>query len=360
MNYDVIGEPLTGKSTLLTQLALDDIKRGYSVVYIDPFGFDVDDLMSHVPKGKIKKTVLFDLSLKKLIKWNPLTETTNVPLLANTITDTLIGAWNIKISPPNIEMMVRSLIYTAVEFDLTLLDCLFLLKEDKGHNSTNRVLKYFWDDYHDKKPRDQDAISNSTFNKLYSLLLDPTLQNLLGQKDSQFSVSETIKDKILFVRLPIAELGSGVVSVLGSLVLAQIFMSAPKRDISKPLKIYVDGMRYFAPSIQAQIVSVLPKYNVHFTGAHSTVDELDNDLFTAMQGSCKTLAFRVSPKDTETLMKGFLPNTEWRLEGLETYWYRELPWYPKKGEQKTKLLPEPRYSDMIERIQKHTIQYYCR
>jgi hypothetical protein len=58
----VIGQTGTGKSKLLTNMIVDDIKRGEGVCFIDPHGSDVQDILANIPKERIDDVIYFDPS----------------------------------------------------------------------------------------------------------------------------------------------------------------------------------------------------------------------------------------------------------------------------------------------------------
>jgi len=69
----VIGQTGTGKTTLLYQMAIDDIKNGNGLCYIDPHGDVAEQLLQHIPKERIDDLIYFDLSNTEYpIAFNPL------------------------------------------------------------------------------------------------------------------------------------------------------------------------------------------------------------------------------------------------------------------------------------------------
>lgn len=357
----IIGQPGTGKTALAKAQAIQHMQAGAAVVFIDPFGTDVDDVMAHTPSARLKDTVLFDPTDSPLISWNPLSETTNTPLLASFITDSFRGAFRIDIIPPNILAVLKSLIYTGVQFDLTLFQLMFAFHRPLFETADipNPILRQFWEDYYKKTDKDKDAVSWSTYTKLYDLLLDPTMQQLFKTHKGHFHMSDVVNDKLLFVSLPLSELGQEKVSLLGSLCLSLLYLAAVHRDTTKPLYLYIDHVDLFAPMVVAQMLNVLGRYNVHITAIHQTIDQLDRTTFAALRGSCDTkIAFKTSAEDSDILIPNPI-NRDWRLDNLKPYTYRYLPWYPARREHATTLLPEPTAKNMVERIRTHTHRHYC-
>jgi ABC-type iron transport system FetAB ATPase subunit len=69
----IIGQTGTGKSTLMKDLALEAIHQGHGVLYMEPHGSDIDDLMPRIPYSRGKDTIEFDASDEThSISWNAL------------------------------------------------------------------------------------------------------------------------------------------------------------------------------------------------------------------------------------------------------------------------------------------------
>jgi len=53
----VIGKSGTGKSTLLENMAISDIERGNGLCVIDPHGDIAEDILKHIPKGRLQDLI---------------------------------------------------------------------------------------------------------------------------------------------------------------------------------------------------------------------------------------------------------------------------------------------------------------
>ncbi|KKU91396.1 MAG: hypothetical protein UY23_C0001G0001, partial [Candidatus Jorgensenbacteria bacterium GW2011_GWA1_48_11] len=58
----MIGQTGTGKSNLLTNMALDDIKRGKGVAVLDPHGDFIEDILGLIPERRVGDVIIFDPS----------------------------------------------------------------------------------------------------------------------------------------------------------------------------------------------------------------------------------------------------------------------------------------------------------
>ena len=69
----IIGKTGTGKSSLIENMAISDIKNGYGLALIDPHGDITEDILDFVPKRRIKDVIYFNPGdLDYPIAFNPL------------------------------------------------------------------------------------------------------------------------------------------------------------------------------------------------------------------------------------------------------------------------------------------------
>ena len=213
-----------------------------------------------------------------------------------------------------------------------------------------------------KTEKDKELWNSSTYNKLYALLLDTRMQLLFGTSKGLFSVSDAVKDKVLFIRLPQGQLGIGKVRLIGSLLLTQIQLACLKRDTTVPFHLYIDEVHSFASSTIAEMLSGLRKFNVHITVAHQYVEQLDKSLFSSLMGNCdERMVFKISREDAD-LFQDRLGRyaSHFNLDELEPYCYRLYPHHPVDNDFKVEPLSEPTAQNMVERIKIHTHRNYCR
>lgn len=360
-----IGGSGTGKSSLIKRMILDDINNGFAVCFIDPHGHDIDELIGHIPKDRIKDTILFDpTDPTHFISWNPLQESDNQPLTSTVIADTIKDAWGYHgMTTPVMDMFLYFTVFTLLENNLSFYQSLSLLT-DKDYRSklsfNNVTVKQFWDMFNAMTAKEQRDATASTLNKLFILFGDDRLRRIFNTTKGRFSVSDTVKDKILLVRLPQGELGMSKVSLIGSLLLSQMHLACMKRDPSIPYCLYIDEVHSFTSSIIAEMLSGLRKFNVHITVAHQYVEQLDKELFKSLMSNCNYRhVFRVSPEDARRFQKdlGFTGDTN--LEDFKDYNYRTFPWHNQDLDSETTPLGEISRPSNLRRIKNNTHTLYC-
>ena len=55
----IVGGPRTGKTTVLSNLAKQDLPGRHAMVFLDPNGSTAEDLAAHVPKARTSRTIYF-------------------------------------------------------------------------------------------------------------------------------------------------------------------------------------------------------------------------------------------------------------------------------------------------------------
>jgi len=360
-----IGGSGTGKSSLLKNKIIDDIKSGHGVCFIDPHGEDIDEVMAHIPTRRIPDTILFDpTDPDYYISWNLLQEKDIIPLTSSVITDTIKDTAGFNGSPTaQMEMFLEAIITTLLKQDRTLAEVLEILDEPEQleeYDFKNDTLNRFWARYIKKSEKDRGNDNNSTYNKFFRLLLDDRLNRILNTTQGRFSVSDAVTNKILLVRLPQGQLGMSKVSLIGSILLSQIQLACLKRDPTIQYKIYIDEVHNFTASIIAEMLSGLRKFNVHITVAHQNVEQLDKRLFTSLMSNCEyRYVFRVSPEDALQFQQRFGFHGDVNLDELNNYKYRTFPWHNTDLDKETKPLGEDKEPSNLKKIRNYTHTMYC-
>lgn len=362
----VIGATGSGKSSFMDQQALEDINAGFGVCFIDPHGYDIEEIKARIPKHRIKDTIEFDpTDPTHFICWNPLQETENIPFVSSVLTDTVKDTAGFHgSSTAQMEMFLEAVLTTFLKQGRTLAEVLDLLdnpEQLKGYDFNNPILTSFWKKYTNKSLKDKDTANNSTYNKFFRPLLDDRIRRIFSVKKGLFSVEKAVTNKILLVRLPQGQMGRSKVSLIGSLILSQIHLECLKRDPSIPYCIYIDEVHNFTHETISEMLSGLRKFNVHITVAHQFVKQLKPELFDSLMGNCaERHVFRVSPEDARRFQKDLGFTGDINLEDLNNFVYRTFPWHNIDLDNEVKPLGDIQRPSTPKRIRNNTHQFYCK
>jgi hypothetical protein len=319
----VIGKTGTGKSTLLLNMIVSDIRDGQGVALIDPHGDLAESVLDFVPKERIDDVVYFNpADLEHPIAFNPLES--HSPHSHHLVTSGLISVFK-KIWPdfwgPRLEHILRHAIFTLLEYPgATLLDLPRLLTNKDFRyivlkQVTSQQVREFWFSEFEKYSAwmKSEAVS-PILNKVGQFLTSPPLRNILGQKESSFDVREVMDEgKILIVNLSKGKIGEDNGALLGAMLVTKIQLAALGRaDIPeekrKHFYLYVDEVHNFFTLSFAGILSEVRKYGLSLLVAHQYLDQLDEEMRAAILGNVGTLiSFRIGAEDAKNLAREFYP-----------------------------------------------------
>jgi hypothetical protein len=185
----VIGKTGTGKSTLLENMMVSDIKRGEGLSLIDPHGDLAAHLLHYVPEERMEDIIYFNpTDIQYPIAFNPLEKVE--PDYRHLVVSGLISVFK-KVWPdywgPRLEHILRYSLLTLLEYpSSTLLDLPRILVDDGFRTQVlksvrDRVVRDFWS--HQSTATTTEAIS-PILNKMGQLSASLPLRYILGQSQS--------------------------------------------------------------------------------------------------------------------------------------------------------------------------------
>ncbi|MBS3787494.1 MAG: type IV secretion system DNA-binding domain-containing protein [Candidatus Bipolaricaulota bacterium] len=320
----VVGKTGTGKTTLLKQMAVQDIRNGEGVAVIDPHGDLAEELLDYVPKERINDVVYFnpaDLDYPIGLNVFKNVDSSERHLVASGLMSVFKrlfhDSWG-----PRLEHILRNSIYALLEFPgSTLLGIPRLLYDDRYREKVvekveDPKVKDFWkNEYsnYDNSFRTQ-AIS-PVLNKVGKFLTTPLLRNIIGQAGKKLDFSEILEDKkILISNLSKGALGEENQTLLGSLIVTKLQLAAMQR-VDEPAEersdfyLYVDEFQNFSSSKTiTTLLSEARKYLLNAVLANQYISQLDKEIREAVFGNVGTIiTFRVGAKDAKLLEKEFEP-----------------------------------------------------
>lgn len=319
----IIGKTGMGKTSLLLNMAVSDIRNGSGLAFVDPHGDVADALLDYVPEHRVKDVVYFNpQDLDYPIAFNVLGDVAENQ--RHIVADGLVGVFK-KIWAdswgPRLEYILRNTILTLLENEnSTLLDIMRILVDKNFranivYNMQDPVLKQFWlneyDGYTDKLL--VEAISPIQ-NKVGQFTSSPLIRNIIGQAKSSINLREIMdQKKILIMNLSKGAVGEGGAQLLGAMMITKMQLAAmsrvdiPEKD-RQDFYAYIDEFQNFSTDSFAEILSEARKYRLSLILAHQYVDQLSEVVRGAVFGNVgTTIVFRIGAADAEFMEREFTP-----------------------------------------------------
>lgn len=323
----IIGKTGTGKTTLLENMAIQDIQRGNGVGIVDPHGEFAEKMLDFVPSNRINNVIYFNpADLEFPLAFNVLEKVD--PEHRHLVASGLMGVFK-KIWPDvwsaRMEYILNNAVLALLEYPgSTLLGINRILADREFRNKVVEKLndpsvKSFWVNEFAKYPdRFREEAVAPIQNKVGQFISSPLIRNIIGQTRSLIDFREVMDgQKILIVNLSKGKIGEDASRLLGALCVTKIQLAAMLRvDIPeeerKDFCLYVDEFQNFATESFVNILSEARKYHLCLILAHQYIDQLaqgeNTTVKEAVFGNVGTMiSFRVGAADAEFLEKEFEP-----------------------------------------------------
>lgn len=288
----VVGVTGTGKSTLLINIALQDIAAGEGVCLLDPHGDLTEDVLARIPPERAQDVILFDpadiehpmgLNLFECDAGDPRQVDRVCSEIMGTLQKLFWYSWG-----PRMESLLRHSILTLIGLPgATFLDLLWLLTDEIYRDEVTAklqdpILSHFWRNQFPKTPHRRREWVDSSLNKIARFLANPVIRNIVSQPKSSFDVGEIMDEgKVLLVNLSKGRLGEDNSALLGAMLVNKILISALER-VQEPLAqrrrfhLIVDEYQSFATESFPTLQSEARKFNIDTIVAHQYRDQLDD------------------------------------------------------------------------------------
>lgn len=317
----IIGKTGAGKSTLIANMAIDDIRKDRGLGIIDPHGDLSETILDYIPNRRINDVVYlepFDLERPFSLNVLEVKNKQQKDLVASGIVSIFYklykDSWG-----PRLEYILRNVILTLLEIEnTTLVDVLSLLAHQDYRKKVvsqlkDPVLRAFWEKEFAKMPDRLKAEAVSPIqNKVGQFVTSKMIRNIIGKPKSTVNLQQIMDEgKILILNLSQGKLGEDNASLLGAMIITQIQLAAMNRSFQKEEErrdffLYVDEFQNFATTSFIKILSEARKYRLSLTLANQYIDQLDEAVSKAIFGNVGTLiSFVVGARDAHLLTHEF-------------------------------------------------------
>src|SRR4051812_7507661 len=322
----VIGKTGMGKSTMLENMAIQDIQNGEGLAFIDPHGSTAEKLLDFIPYDRIQDVVYFaPFDTDYPVGFNVMEDVgfdkrhLVVSGLMGAFKRIWVDAWSARM-----EYILQNTLLALLEYpDSTLLDVNRMLTNKNFRAAvvekiTDPIVKEFWTvEFQTYTDRYTQEATPAIQNKVGQFVSNPLIRNIVGQPKSTFDLRKLMDEKkILIVNLSKGRMGETNASLLGSMLTVKIYLAAMSRAEESPARMaklprfyfYVDEFQSMMNEAFADILSESRKYKLALTLANQYIEQMEENVRDAVFGNVGTLVtFRVGPFDAEVLKTVFEP-----------------------------------------------------
>ncbi|HVY67697.1 MAG TPA: type IV secretion system DNA-binding domain-containing protein, partial [Patescibacteria group bacterium] len=323
----LIGKTGMGKTTMMENMVIQDIRNGHGVAFLDPHGDSIQRILNSIPNNRVNDVIYFNpADLDYPVAFNILESVDQKfkHLVASGLMGVFTKIWA-NLWSARMEYILNNTILALLDSPGNTLLGITRMYVDKKYrkkivdNIKDPMVKAFWTDefanYNEKYRTEAIAPIQ---NKVGQFLSSGIIRNIVGQPRSTIDLREIMdKQKILIMDLSKGKVGEDNSALLGAMLVTKLQLAAMSRtDIPeaerKDFYLYVDEFQNFATDSFATILSEARKYRLNLIIGHQYIGQLVQDRNTkvrdAIFGNVGTLVvFRVGAEDAEYLVKEFEP-----------------------------------------------------
>ena len=336
----VVGQTGTGKTTLLKNMILADMKAGRGLCLIDPHGDLFDELLEIIPEARKDDVVIFDPSDTEYPVGFNLLECSDEQqrqivvremraIMHRYLEDTYKHMAVEFTGPIFYQHMQMNMLLTMSNPNLpgTLLEFYQIYQ---SQNYWRRWMPLRWEDdqlrrwvdvalpqmdYTNRRNPQDPSLGEYLSSKFVDFVFDPRLRLIFGQPKSTINLGNIINDrKILLVNLAKGLIGEANAQFLGLILMAKFqaeVMSRAQLDPAdrKPFYLYVDEFQSLATENFSVLLSEARKFGVSLILANQYISQIrDPHIMQSLFGNVGILlSFRLGIEDAQTIESQFLP-----------------------------------------------------
>lgn len=324
-----VGQTGTGKSTLLKNMALQDMLNGEGFAFIDPHGDVAEELLSMVPRERTEDVIYFSPAEMDYPLGLNLFEFTNEDQKDFLIQETINMLYKLYdpqhqgIIGPRYESLFRNAALTVMADPIggTFIDIPKLFNDNqyvqqKLKHVTDPTVRDFWLKEMPASQRSNEfgEVKSWFVSKFGAFLSNTMMRNIIGQTKSAFDIRDVMDNKkILLVNLSKGRTGELNSKLLGMIFVMKFQAAAMSRanipeDERVDFSLYVDEFQNFSTDSFATILSEARKFHLNLIVANQFTTQLTDEIRDAVFGNIGTvISFRVGTNDAEFLAKYFAP-----------------------------------------------------
>ncbi len=332
----IIGKTGVGKTTLLENMLVQDIRNGKGVALVDPHGDLAERLLDVIPPERTNDVVYFDpADVEFPVAFNVLEaiDPEYKYLVASGLVSSLKKIWADSWGP-RLEYILRNTILALLDYPASTMLGITRMLADKAYRKKvvdqiqDPVVKSFWiNEFANYNERFRSEAISPIQNKVGQFLSSAIIRNIVAQPKSTVDMKDVMDNgKILIINVSKGRIGEDNSALLGAMLITKLQLAAMDRakvpeEERQDFYLYVDEFQNFATESFATILSEARKYRLNLTIAHQYITQMEEVVRDAVFGNVGTIVtFRVGAFDAEFMEAEFAPDfTPTDLVNLDKY-----------------------------------------
>lgn len=321
----IIGITGTGKSTILEQIAYQDMVNGDGLIFIDPHEDSAETLLHVVPPHRADDVIFWDVADKAHpFSMHPFwcEDPDEIDSKAGNFLAALESLKDFSLAFQNAPHMRDVLRHLAITFLVnqgrTLIETPAFLTDQSFRREFYPALaryypwvKTYWEEFDARKPHEQREFAASTLNKLRPFSTSRLMRGIFGTPRNSIDFRCVIDEcKIPIVKLSSARLGADNAGFIGALAIWNVLEATLLRaDIPqakrRPFHIIADEFQTYMSTAFPILTEQARKYGVDTTVAHQIREQLDPDLRERVRGVGNLIVGHVTAPNAQALAPEF-------------------------------------------------------
>jgi hypothetical protein len=278
-NCYIAGVPDMGKSTLLMNMARQDIENGKGVAVLDPHQDLVDELLRHVPAKRQRDVVLFDKEHLWGINLFEYRDEEEKLRLVRDVTQAFsrlsreYGEWGVGMN----DMLSNTILSLIATKDASFTDAYYLLTDEAFRSKlivklqSNELATYWLQEF----PKTPTASKQAVTKRLRLFVTNPILRHVFSDKEHVLDFHDLLRQRrVLLAKLSDDEQGL----VIGSMIVAKLQQIALRREEGErvPFYIYIDEFQTMTSADFMKIFTQGRKFNLCMTVANQGPQDISD------------------------------------------------------------------------------------
>lgn len=333
-HFYVIGQTGTGKSSILSVMARQDLRNGRGLAVLDPHGDFATGLLDFIPKTRAEDLIFFDPADQgRPMGLNLLEADTDdeKQMAVGEATSIMIKIFGPEIFGPRIQDYFRNGCLALMDYPEggTLIELIKLFTDENFQRERvqtikNPIVKTWWKTtYAAMGDREKAEMIPFFAAKFGPFITNTLMRNIIGQTKSAFDITDVMNtQKILLATLSKGVLGDINSSLIGLILVSKIQMAAMKRQQMpaserKDFFLYIDEFQNYVTDSIESILSEARKYRLGLIIAHQYLGQLQkSDALTKSSLNLKDaifgnvgsmMSYKIGPEDAKLLEEQFAP-----------------------------------------------------